>query len=73
MQPHHLSDGSLRFLCLATALLQPDPPSAIVIDEPELGLPPLAISLLADLIRHGSQKTQVVVATQCPHFWTNSP
>lgn len=68
MQPHHLSDGSLRFLCLATALLQPDPPSAIVIDEPESGLPPLAVSLLAELIRHGSQKTQVVVSTQCPHL-----
>ena len=33
-----LSDGSLRFICLATALLQPDPPSTIIIDEPELGL-----------------------------------
>lgn len=68
MQPYHLSDGTLRFLCLAAALLQPDPPSIIVIDEPELGLPPLAISLLAELIQHGSQKTQVVVATQCPHL-----
>lgn len=68
MQAYHLSDGSLRFLCLATALLQPDPPSAIVVDEPELGLPPLAISLLAELIQHGSRRTQVVVATQCPHL-----
>ena len=50
MQPYHLSDGSIRFICLATALLQPDPPSTIVIDEPELGLHPEAIALLAELI-----------------------
>uniref|UniRef100_UPI001EDF9D07 AAA family ATPase n=1 Tax=Xenorhabdus bovienii TaxID=40576 RepID=UPI001EDF9D07 len=36
MQPYHLSDGSIRFICLATALLQPTPPSTIIIDEPEL-------------------------------------
>lgn len=40
MQPYHLSDGSIRFICLATALLQPDPPFTIIIDEPELGLLP---------------------------------
>ncbi|MCK5691037.1 AAA family ATPase, partial [Myxococcota bacterium] len=34
MQPYHLSDGTIRFICLATALLQPDPPSTIIIDEP---------------------------------------
>ncbi|WP_020585797.1 DUF4276 family protein [Desulfobacter curvatus] len=38
MQPYHLSDGSIRFICLATALLQPNPPSTIIIDEPELGI-----------------------------------
>ncbi|MEZ4469638.1 MAG: AAA family ATPase [bacterium] len=37
---HALSDGTLRFICLATLLLQPDPPSVILIDEPELGLHP---------------------------------
>ena len=47
MQPYHLSDGSIRFICLATALLQPNPPSTIVIDEPELGLHPTAIAILA--------------------------
>ena len=54
-QPNHLSDGTMRFICLCTALLQPNPPSAIVVDEPELGLHPYAISLLADLIKSASE------------------
>ncbi len=66
MQPYHLSDGSIRFICLATALLQPKPPSAIVIDEPELGLHPEAISILAELIHSAVKRTQLVVATQSP-------
>ena len=68
MQPYHLSDGSIRFVCLATALLQPEPPSAIIIDEPELGLHPLAISIIAELVRSASVKTQVIVTTQSPLF-----
>lgn len=66
MQPYHLSDGSIRFICLATALLQPYPPSTIVIDEPELGLHPFAIAILADLIQEAATHTQVIVATQSP-------
>ena len=66
MQPYHLSDGSIRFICLATALLQPNPPSTIIIDEPELGLHPEAIGVLAELIKLAAQKTQVIVATQSP-------
>ena len=66
MQPYHLSDGSMRFICLATALLQPDPPSTIVIDEPELGLHPAAISILAELLQAASKRMQVIVATQSP-------
>jgi len=64
LKPGHLSDGTLRFICLATALLQPDPPSTIVIDEPELGLHPYAIDVLAELIQAASEKTQVIVSTQ---------
>lgn len=64
MQPHHLSDGSIRFICLATALLQPDPPSIIIIDEPELGLHPAAVVILAELTQQAAQRTQVIVATQ---------
>jgi len=62
----HLSDGTIRFLCLVTALLQPKPPSLIVLDEPELGLHPEAISLLGGLIRSASNRFQVIVATQSP-------
>ncbi len=62
--PSQLSDGSLRFICLVTALMQPDPPSTIIIDEPELGLHPHAIHLLGALLRSASKKMQVIVATQ---------
>lgn len=59
-----LSDGTLRFICLATLLLQPIMPAVILLDEPELGLHPAAISLLADLLESATQRTQVLVATQ---------
>ena len=65
-QPYHLSDGTIRFICLATALLQPDPPSTLIIDEPELGLHPYAIEILAELIRSASERTQIIVSTQSP-------
>ena len=59
-----LSDGTLRFICLATLLLQPELPSLILIDEPELGLHPAAIQVLAGLLQLASTKTQLIVATQ---------
>jgi predicted ATPase len=61
-----LSDGTLRFIALATLFLQPkeDRPSVILVDEPELGLHPAAIQLLASLIRQASVDTQVIVSTQ---------
>lgn len=61
---HMLSDGTLRFMCLATLLLQPTLPSLILIDEPELGLHPYAIALLADLLEVAATKTQVILSTQ---------
>lgn len=61
---HSLSDGTLRFLCLATLLLQPEPPSTILIEEPELGLHPYAIAVLVDLLRAAAERTQVIVSTQ---------
>lgn len=66
MQPYHLSDGSIRFICLATALLQPNPPPIIIIDEPELGLHPTAIVIIAELIQAAAKQTQIIVATQSP-------
>lgn len=58
------SDGTLRFICLATLLLQPSLSSAVLIDEPELGLHPAAITLLAELLRSTSKRSQVIVSTQ---------
>lgn len=59
-----LSDGTLRFICLATLLLQPQLPSVVLLDEPELGLHPAAVTLLADLLASASTRTQVIAATQ---------
>lgn len=70
-QPNQLSDGTIRFICLAVALLQPTPPATIVIDEPELGLHPFAISMLADLIKSASERTQVIISTQSPTLLDN--
>lgn len=63
-----LSDGSLRLIALVTALLQPPAllPSVMLIDVPELGLHPSAISLVAELIKGASVRSQVIVATQSP-------
>jgi len=63
-----LSDGTLRFIALATLFLQPEQyrPSVILVDEPELGLHPMAITLLASLVRAASEKTQVIISTQSP-------
>ncbi|WP_400194246.1 AAA family ATPase [Hymenobacter sp. B81] len=59
-----LSDGSLRFICLATLLLQPELPSVVLLDEPELGLHPTAIEALARLLKQAAARTTVIVSTQ---------
>lgn len=63
---HALSDGTLRFICLSTLLLQPweRMPATILIDEPELGLHPYAINLLADLLKRTAEQRQLIVSTQ---------
>ena len=61
---YQFSDGTLRFIALATVLMQPEPPAVIIIDEPELGLHPQSISKLAALIKSASAKTQIIVSTQ---------
>ncbi len=67
---HSLSDGTLRFICMATMLHQPEPPEVIVIDEPELGLHPFAITVLANLFRSVAteRSVQIVAATQSTAF-----
>lgn len=60
-----LSDGSIRFIALATLLLQPTLPSVIIIDEPELGLHPVAITKLAGMIRSAAARgCQMIISTQ---------
>lgn len=63
-----LSDGTIRFIALATLFLQPEilRPSIILVDEPELGLHPSAITMLASLVKQASVKTQVILSTQSP-------
>ena len=62
--PSQLSDGTLRFLCMATALLQPRLPATMLFDEPELGLHPYALGVLAGLLQQAATQAQVIVSTQ---------
>ena len=66
--PEQFSDGTIRFIALATLLLQPEEtiPGVIIIDEPELGLHPFAIGQLAEMIKEAAKHTQIIVATQSP-------
>jgi predicted ATPase len=68
--PHQLSDGSLRFIALASLLLQPGDnlPLLIALDEPELGLHPAALEVLAGMARSAALNCQVLFATQSPVF-----
>jgi len=61
---NELSDGSIRFICMATLLLQKDLPNTILLDEPELGLHPSAITILSGLLKQASKRSQIIVSTQ---------
>ena len=68
--PHQLSDGSLRAIALITLLLQPEKelPQLIILDEPELGLHPHALEVVAGLIQSIAPTCQILVATQSAAF-----
>ncbi len=66
MEMWELSDGMLRFLCLATALLNPILPPLVAIDEPELGLHPGLLPVVAEMIKTAAERTQVIVTTHSP-------
>ena len=68
--PHQLSDGTLRAICLIALLQQPkdDLPYVIVVDEPELGLHPHALDLIASLFQSVSEHVQVLISTQSSTF-----
>ena len=67
---HQLSDGTLRFICVATALLQPSRPPTMLFDEPELGLHPYALTLLGNLFKQAADQrgttvwNQLIISTQ---------
>ncbi|MGA3327666.1 MAG: AAA family ATPase [Terriglobia bacterium] len=63
-----LSDGTMKLLCLIAILKNPTPPPLICIDEPELGLHPDWIELVAELMQDAAMRTQVIVATHSPHI-----
>lgn len=64
LDANSFSDGTLRFIALATLLLQSNLPDTIIIDEPELGLHPAAINKFAELVRRAALKKQIILATQ---------
>ena len=63
-----LSDGSLRLLLWLTLALTPNPPTLVCIDEPEVGLHPRALPMVAGLLKKLSERTQVFVATHSSYF-----
>ncbi|MBM4085336.1 MAG: hypothetical protein FJ272_11145 [Planctomycetes bacterium] len=65
-----LSDGVLRFLCWATLCVQPSPPTLICIDEPDQGVHPRTLPILAGLFKQASQRTQVLLVTHASYFLT---
>lgn len=67
---NQLSDGTARFICMATLFLQPEyfRPKTIVLDEPELGLHPASLEVLADIVKHTSKNSQVICSTQSVTF-----
>src|SRR5262249_51333125 len=71
--PHQLSDGTLRAICLITLLLQPEKelPRLIVVDEPELGLHPYSLNVIASLFQSSSHRTQILISTQSSTFLDN--
>lgn len=71
--PHQFSDGTLRAICLTTLLLQPEKelPALIVVDEPELGLHPYALNVVADLFSKAALHTQILISTQSSSFLDN--
>ncbi|MEA5616938.1 AAA family ATPase [Cronbergia sp. UHCC 0137] len=71
--PHQFSDGTLRAICLTTLLLQPeeDLPELIIVDEPELGLHPYALNVVAAMFGKASYHTQILISTQSSSFLDN--
>lgn len=67
------SDGTLRFICLATLLLQPKEmrSSTVIIDEPEIGLHPYAVNIFSEMVRQASLDSQILLSTQSAELLSN--
>jgi predicted ATPase len=65
-----LSDGTLRFLALAAILLHPKPPPLLCLEEPELGMHPDMIRLVARMIGEAAARAQLLVTTHSEHLLT---
>lgn len=70
--PNDFSDGTIRFIALVVLFMQPWLPKVIIIDEPELGLHPVAIQKLSGLVKIAAQRgTQIIIATQSAELISN--
>ena len=71
--PHQLSDGTLRAMCLVTLLMQPEEglPNLVIVDEPELGLHPYALNVVAAMFAKASHHAQILISTQSSTFLSN--
>jgi predicted ATPase len=58
-----LSDGTLRYLLLAAALLSPRPPELMILNEPEASLHPDLLGPLARLLVAAAQRSQIIVVS----------
>ncbi len=68
-----LSDGTLRFICILAILCHPSPPPLICIEEPEIGLHPDMLSIIAKLLKEASQKTQLIITTHSDSLVSELP
>ncbi len=63
-----VSDGVLRLICWITMCVQPNPPSLVCIDEPDQGVHPRTLPILAGLFEKASERTQILLATHASYF-----
>lgn len=68
LQAAELSDGTLRYFCLAAALLSPKPPPLLILNEPENSLHHGLLAPLAGLIEQVPETTQIIVVTHSPEL-----
>ena len=66
LEPHSMSDGTLRTLGLLAAVFQPKLPSVLIIEEPEATMHPGALGTVSDVLRHAARSTQTIITTHSP-------